>query len=83
MGCGRLIGQTKGGMNTRLRAICDSQWLPVNLLVTAGQFSDDVGAHLLLGSFPNSNGSSGIAATMLTGPEKRCETRGHVPAFRV
>ena len=34
---GRLIGRTKGGMNTKLHAICDSQGRPLNLFVTAGQ----------------------------------------------
>ena len=35
-GRGRLIGRTKGGMNTKLHAICDSQGRPLNLFVTAG-----------------------------------------------
>jgi hypothetical protein len=39
-GRGRLIGRTKGGMNTKLHAICDSQGRPLNLFVTAGQVSD-------------------------------------------
>ena len=34
---GRLIGRTKGGMNTKLHAICDSQGRPLSLFVTAGQ----------------------------------------------
>lgn len=34
---GRLIGRTKGGMNTKLHAIWDSQSRPLNLFVTAGQ----------------------------------------------
>ena len=47
---GRLIGQTKGGMNTKLHVICDSQGRPLNLFVTAGQVSDDIGAGALVGS---------------------------------
>lgn len=39
-GCGRLIGRTKGDMNTKLQAICDSQGRPIDLFVTAGQVSD-------------------------------------------
>ena len=39
-GRGRLIGRTKGGMNTKLRAICDSQGRPLNLFITVGQVSD-------------------------------------------
>jgi hypothetical protein len=42
-GRGRLIDRTKGGMNTELHAICDSQGRPLNLFVTAGQVSDHIG----------------------------------------
>src|SRR5699024_8998786 len=52
-GRGRLIGRTKGGMNTKLHAVCDSQGRPLNLFVTAGQVSDYIGARALLGSLPN------------------------------
>nr|WP_111301835.1 IS5 family transposase [Paracoccus saliphilus] len=51
-GRGRLIGRTKGGMNTRLHAIGDSQGRPIDLFVTAGQVSDHIGARALLGSLP-------------------------------
>lgn len=40
-------------MNTKLQAICDSQVRPLNLLVTARQVSDYIGARALLGSLPN------------------------------
>ncbi|WP_170583203.1 IS5 family transposase [Ruegeria arenilitoris] len=52
-GGGRLIGRTKGGMNTKLHAICDSKGRPLNLFVTAGQVSDYIGARALLSSIPN------------------------------
>ena len=48
-GRGRLIGRTKGGMNTKLHAICDSHGRPLNLFVRAGQISDYIGARVLLG----------------------------------
>ncbi|WP_150122127.1 IS5 family transposase, partial [Sulfitobacter sp. HI0129] len=51
-GRGRLIGRTKGGMNTKLHAICDSQGRPLNLFVTAGQVSDYVGARALVSRLP-------------------------------
>ena len=51
-GGGRLIGRTKGGMNTKLHAICDSPGRPLNLFVTAGQVSDYTGARALLSSLP-------------------------------
>ncbi|MEL6220911.1 MAG: IS5 family transposase [Pseudomonadota bacterium] len=51
-GRGRLIGRTKGGMNTKLHAICDSQGRPLNLFVTAGPVSDYIGARALLSGLP-------------------------------
>ncbi|GAB5463330.1 MAG: hypothetical protein HoeaKO_34210 [Hoeflea alexandrii] len=52
-GRGRLIGRTKGGMNTKLHAVCDSQGRPIDLFVTAGQVSDYIGARALLRRLPN------------------------------
>src|SRR6056297_2966133 len=40
-------------MNTKLHAICDSQGRPLNLIVTAGQVNDYIGARALLGSLPD------------------------------
>lgn len=45
-----MIGRTKGGMNTKLHAIYDSQGGPLDLFVTAGQVSDYIGARALLSS---------------------------------
>jgi transposase len=39
-GRGRLIGRTKGGMNTKLHAVTDSQGRPVNFIATAAQIGD-------------------------------------------
>ncbi len=52
-GRGRLIGRTKGGMNTKLHAICDSRGRPLNLFITAGQASDYIGARALLNGLPD------------------------------
>lgn len=51
-GRGRLIGRTKGGMNTKLHAVTDSQGRPIRLFITIGQVSDYVGARALCGSLP-------------------------------
>ncbi|MDB9966021.1 IS5 family transposase [Planktomarina temperata] len=51
-GRGRLIGRTKGGMNTKLHAICDSKGRPLDLFVTAGQVSDYIGARALFKGLP-------------------------------
>ncbi|MFY2822414.1 IS5 family transposase [Ruegeria sp. MALMAid1280] len=52
-GRGRVIGKTKGAMNTKSQAICDCKERPLNLFVTAGQVSDYIGAKALLSSLPN------------------------------
>ncbi len=43
---------TRGGMNPKLQAVCDSQERPISLFVTAGQVSDYIGARALLCSLP-------------------------------
>ncbi|WP_140986133.1 IS5 family transposase [Asticcacaulis tiandongensis] len=49
---GRLIGRTKGGMNTKLHAVTDANGRPISLFMTAGQVSDYTGAAALLDSLP-------------------------------
>jgi len=49
---GRLIGRTKGGMNTRLNAVSDADGRPLSFLMTAGQVSDYTGTAALLGDLP-------------------------------
>jgi len=49
----RLIGRTKGGLNSKLHAICDNQGRPVRLLLTEGQQSDHKGAATLLSDLPS------------------------------
>ncbi|WP_419756625.1 IS5 family transposase [Brevundimonas sp.] len=51
-GLGRLIGRTKGGMNTKLHAVTDAHGRPISLFMTAGQVSDYIGAAALLDSLP-------------------------------
>ncbi|WP_148268543.1 IS5 family transposase [Komagataeibacter medellinensis] len=49
---GRLIGRTKGGMNTKLHAVTDQNGRPLGFFMTAGQISDYTGASALLDSLP-------------------------------
>lgn len=49
---GRLIGRTKGGMNTKLHAVTDANGRPISLFMTAGQVSDYIGAAAMLDSLP-------------------------------
>ena len=36
----RLIGRTKGGLNTKLHAVTDAKGRPLRFFMTAGQVSD-------------------------------------------
>ena len=49
---GRLIGRTKGGMNTKLHALADANGRPLSFFMTAGQVSDYTGAAALLDDLP-------------------------------
>ncbi len=49
---GRVIGRTKGGMNTKLHAVADAEGRPIRFFMTAGQVSDYTGAAALLSSLP-------------------------------
>ena len=49
---GRLIGRTKGGMNTKLHAVTDANGRPLSFFMTAGQVSDYTGAAALLDDLP-------------------------------
>ncbi|WP_145206863.1 IS5 family transposase [Sphingobium sp. B2] len=51
-GRGRLIGRTKGGMNTKLHVVADAQGRPIRMFVTAGPVSDYTGAAAMLSSLP-------------------------------
>jgi transposase len=46
----RCIGRTKGGLNSKLHAVCDGSGKPVALLLSEGQMSDYKGAARLLDS---------------------------------
>ncbi|WP_156170784.1 IS5 family transposase [Croceicoccus naphthovorans] len=48
----RCIGRTKGGLNSKLHAVCDGQGRPLVMLLSEGQMSDFKGAALMLDSLP-------------------------------
>lgn len=48
----RLIGRAKGGLNTKLHALCDNTGRPVRLHLNEGQRSDFKGADVLLKDSP-------------------------------
>ena len=49
---GRLIGRTKGGLNSKLDVVADAKGHPIRMIVSAGQTSDCIGARALLSSIP-------------------------------
>ena len=51
-GRGRLIGRTKGGMNTKLHAVTDTLGRLIRFFMTAGQVSDYTGAKALVSNLP-------------------------------
>ena len=46
------MGRTKGGLNSKLHAVCDEAGRPILLHLTAGQVSDYKGAQVLLPRLP-------------------------------
>lgn len=49
---GRLIGRTKGALNSKLHAVTDADGRPIRFFMTAGQVSDYTGAAAMLSSLP-------------------------------
>ena len=50
----RRIGRTKGGLNSKLHAVCDGAGRPIIMCLSEGQLSDHIGAKLLYPAFPDS-----------------------------
>ncbi len=65
-GAPRCIGITRGGMNSKLHAVCDGQGRPITLMLTEGLMNDHKGAGLLLPLLPAARDCSPIAATTAT-----------------
>ncbi|MBC7991509.1 MAG: IS5 family transposase [Luteimonas sp.] len=55
----RCIGRTKGGLNSKLHAVCDGQGRPLVMLLTEGQTSDYKGAALMLDALPKAKAMLG------------------------
>ncbi|UAJ10529.1 IS5 family transposase [Polymorphobacter megasporae] len=55
----RCIGRTKGGLNSKLHAVCDGQGRPLVMLLTEGQTSDYKGAALMLDALPKARAMLG------------------------
>ena len=55
----RRIGRTKGGLNSKLHAVCDDQGRPLIMLLSDGQMSDYKGAALMLDALPRAKAMLG------------------------
>ena len=76
----RLIGRTKGGPNSKLHAVCDSDGRPLVMLLSEGQMSDFKGAALMLPALPKPRNSSPAGATTPTGSAMRSLSAKSPPA---
>ena len=47
-----MLGRTKGGLNSKLHAVCDGQGRPVVMMLSEGQMNDQKGAGLLAPVLP-------------------------------
>ncbi len=47
-----MLGRTKGGLNSKLHAVCDGQGRPVVMMLSEGQMNDQKGAGLLAPMLP-------------------------------
>ena len=55
----RRIGRTKGGLNSKLHAVCDEQGRPLVMLLSEGRMSDYKGAALRIDALPKADAMLG------------------------
>jgi hypothetical protein len=68
---GRLIGRTKGGINTKLHAVTDADGRPIRFFMTAGQVSDTPARRCCWATCQKQSDCWPAAVMTLTGSEKR------------
>lgn len=54
-GRGRLIGRTKGGLNSKLYVVADAKGRPIRMFLSVGQTSDYIGAREMLPTIPQAS----------------------------
>ena len=64
----RCIGRSKGGLNSKLHAVCDGQGRPVALLLTEGRASDRRGAALMCSQSCRPPTNRSLTAVPASGP---------------
>ena len=78
---GRPICRAKGGTNTKLHAVTDSNGRPLSFFMIADQVSNYTGATALLDSLPKTQWLLGERATMPTGSVMLFRQEGSVHIF--
>lgn len=77
----RRIGRTKGGLRSKLHAVCDDDGRPIIMLLSERQMSDHNGARIVLNALPKA-ASSPIRATTEPGSAKSSSPGESNPASR-
>lgn len=67
----RCIGRTKGGLNSKLHAVCEGLGRPIMMPLTEGQMSDRKGARLLFSRLPAPRNCSPTKAMTAVGSGPR------------
>lgn len=78
----RRIGRTKGGLNSKLHAVCDGRGRPIIMLLSEGQMSDYKGAALMLDDCRRRSSCSATRDTTPTGSATRSPRVASRHAFR-
>jgi len=73
----RHIGRTKGGLNSKLHAVCDGQGQPLVTLLSEGQMSDDKGAALKIDALPKARAMLGDRGLRRRLVPRRPDRPGH------
>ena len=77
----RHMGRTKGGLNTKLHAVCDGEGRPIAMCLTAGQVSDHIGAKILYPALPDGTSATMIADKGYDSDEYRAALKSKGIAF--
>ena len=78
----RRIGRTKGGLNSKLHAVCDGRGRPLIMLLSEGQTSDFKGAASMLAALPRPGTCSATKGMTPTGSAQLSPSAASRRAFR-
>jgi hypothetical protein len=78
----RRIGRTKGGLNSKLHAVCDGRGRPLIMLLSEGQTSDFKGAASMLAALPRARELLGDKGYDSSVPTEKGSIQGETGSFR-